>query len=136
MTLMLSGHKTMAWTVGIVNGIHSLSPSLLSTLWMSYKVSTLTGWTSNGLSTALTIQGSSGNFRDKLRETLNDEQKCEAFIDWMYRGFSSEVILSFLELVQFKEFVKEQIGKVCVAGDADPYDFALYDGMPKSSIIL
>ena len=95
----------------------------------------MTDWNSNDLSTALTMRGSSGTFREKLRETLNDEQKCEAFIDWMYREFSSEVILSFLEIVQFKQFVKEQIGKICVAGDADPYDFELYDGMPKSSII-
>ena len=105
---------------------------------MPRKINTMTGWNEQRPPIALSIRGPSGNFSDKLRDILSDQHKCEAFIDWMYREFSSEAILSFLEFVQFKKFVKQRLGKtdgVNSTGDPDPYDFKLYDGMPKSSII-
>ena len=80
---------------------------------------------------ALETAGSPGTFREQLQETLKDEQKCEAFIDWMYREFSSEAILSFLEFVQFKKYVMVEIGNT----ETDPFDFEFYDGMPRSTII-
>ena len=71
---------------------------------------------------------------------MNDEKKCEAFIDWMYREFCSEAMLSFLECVQFRKYVEEEIGKRNGSGtvsgrDKDSLNFALYDGMPRSSIV-
>ena len=82
----------------------------------------------------------SGTFEYKLRDTLMDKEKFQAFIDWMYREFCSEAILSFLEFVQFRKYVKEEIGKTEWNGVADSgpinFDFELYDGMPKSTIIF
>lgn len=79
----------------------------------------------------------------KLRETLDDEAKFEAFIEWMYREFSSENILSFIELVQFKQWIKDELRRTGSLSDSvetvntqsDQYDYKLYDKMPKSSII-
>ena len=119
----------LGWILSLIIVCYQTSPSLLSTFWIAHKVSAMTEWKE------VYCVRSPGTFMEKLRETLDDEQKCEAFIDGMYREFSSEVILSFLEFVQFKKYIKEQIGKICVAGDEDPYNFQLYDGMPRSTIV-
>ena len=95
-------------------------------------------WDDGSCTTVMEIEKSPGGFRETLQATLIDEQKCEAFIDWMYLEFSSEAILSFLEFVQFRQFVKEQIGRTDKTGnavDSGPFDFALYDGIPQSTII-
>ena len=92
-------------------------------------------WHNAASTPMLTLKASSGTFKEILQQILNDEQKCEAFVDWMYREFCSEVILSFLEFVQFKKYVKEEIERMSITEDADPYDFTLYDGMPKSTIV-
>ena len=79
---------------------------------------------------------STGDFTAILQEVLVDEDRCEAFIDWMYREFCSEVILSFFEFVQFRNYVKEEMKKT--AGDIvheDVHNFDFYEGMPKSTII-
>ena len=122
----------------MVDLIYSCMPSLLSTLWIPWKVHLMKEWDDEGRITALNLEHSPGDFRETLQAILIDEQKCEAFIDWMYREFSSEAILSFVEFVQFRQFVKEETGKtdgVEIAGVSDHYEFALYDGMPKSTII-
>ena len=133
-----SGNLTLAFTMNNLNFMWQLTPSLLSTIVVPGKVNAMTEWNTLDSPSSLSREGSisAGKFRHKLQETLKDEHQCEAFIDWMYREFSSEAILSFLEFVQFRKYVKEEeIGKLCVAGDTDPYDFALYDGMPKSTIV-
>ena len=56
----------------------------------------------------------------------------------MYLEFSGEAILSFLELVQFKNYVMGEIEKrddLNISGAGDRFDFELYDGMPRSSIV-
>ena len=128
---------TLGWVLALINACYQTSPCLLSTFWIPRKISMMSEWNAVCCNspTVSNIGGSSGSFREKLRKTLVDEHKCEAFIDWIYREFSSEVILSFLEFVQFKKYIKEQIGKICVTGDEDPYDFELYDGMPRSTIV-
>lgn len=76
---------------------------------------------------------------DKLRKTLQDEVRFEAFIDWMYREFSSEVMLSVIELGQFKQYLKEYVQR-----DSNPFDLPadrvktirFYDSMPRSSIVF
>ena len=136
--LICSGEWTLGWTVAMIDMMYTQLPSLLSTLWIPWKVSTMKEWIEGGHMVTLEMQHSSGDFRKTMQLILNDAQKCEAFIDWMYREFSSEAILSFVEFVQFRQFVKEEIGKtdgLNITVDSSPYDFALYDGMPKSSII-
>ena len=135
--LMIFNVWSLGWVLALINSCYQTSPSLLSTFWIPRKVSMMTQWSEVCCDspTKSNIGKLSGTFREKLRNTLIDEHKCEAFIDWIYREFSSEVILSFLEFVQFKKYIKEQIGKICVAGDEDPYDFQLYDGMPRSTIV-
>ena len=44
---------------------------------------------------------------ERLQETLRDEVKFESFIDWMYREFSAEVMLSVIELSQFRAYLKD-----------------------------
>ena len=137
--LVSTGFWTMAWAMGIVALTCQLVPSLLSTLIIPIKVTLMSEWNEGASTSRLEMRSSSGTFKQKLQVTLSDEDKWEAFVDWMYREFSSEAVLSFLEFIQFRKYVKEQIEKTngsdIIDGDSDPYDFTLYDGMPKSSIV-
>ena len=98
---------------------------------------------------------SSGTFESRLRDTLNDEDKFEAFINWMYREFSSEAILSFIEFVQFRAYLMNHISttntvkttnmmktsdtmkafKTTGASDSKRFDYQFYSKMPQSSIV-
>ena len=133
-----SEYRTLAHTVMAIPMIAQHSPSLMSTLLIPYKVNKMREWNKLDSPSALQREVSSGNFKEDLQETLKDEQKCEAFIDWMYREFSSEAILSFLEFVQFKKYVKEEIGKKDgkdVSAETGRFDFEFYDEMPRSTIV-
>ena len=128
----------MGFTLLCFIAISQHALSLMSTLLIPYKINKMLEWnTFDSPSTLQSERASSGNFRQNLQETLNDEQKCEAFINWMYREFSSEAILSFLEFVQFKKYIKEEIGDTekSIPGKADRFDFTLYHGMPRSTIV-
>ena len=71
--------------------------------------------------------------KQKLFEILKNEQQFELFIQFMFRDFSSEAILGYIEMVQFKEcFVKEMDYKEAV--DCI-YTNSLYANVPKSSIV-
>merc|ERR1719474_419164 len=124
----------VGFTVHYVASIGIFLPSLLSTLWIPYKVGTMTAWKKETLPN-LRAAESSGSFRQTLPEILRDGQQFETLIDWMNREFCSESMLSFLEFIQFRKFVKEKMGKGDETEDSDRYDFELYDGMPKSTII-
>ena len=129
---------TTGWTVLFVYMMYSLWPSLLSTLLIPYKVSAMAEWNEAARTPKLKMQKSSCNFMQKLKELLKDEHKCEAFIHWMHLEFSSETILSFLEFVQFRKYAKGEIKKtddLNTAGAVDRFDFELYDGMPRSTIV-
>ena len=81
----------------------------------------------------------------KFRETLNNQVRFEAFVDWMYREFSSENILSFIEFVQFKQWIRSQIqktggqtggpGNEATDSSDDKFNFTFYGKMPRSSIV-
>ena len=122
---------------GCITAISQVMPSFLSTLVIPYKVNAMSEW--NGITTPrIDIKQSRGTFQDKLKEILKDEKNCEAFVDWMYREFCGEAMLSFLECVQFRKYVEKEIGKTDgggIGGNDDSFDFKLYDGMPKSSIV-
>ena len=138
MVLFYIGFWTLAWTLTMINLMYQHTPSLFSTLVIPRKVSMMIDWDEGEPTAKLKMGVSSGDFRETMHTILMSEQKCEAFVDWMYREFSSEVILSFLELIQFRKFVKEEISKtdgVDIDEDSDPYDFDLFDGMPQSTII-
>lgn len=72
----------------------------------------------------------------RLMTLLQNEAKCEHFVQWMYREFSSESILCFIELVQFKHFVRKLLAE---AEDVTPpspkREYRLYSKMPRSSIV-
>eukprot|EP01084_Bolivina_argentea_P046516 85668_1 len=79
----------------------------------------------------------------KLLNVLKNEKKFEAFVHWMYREFSSETILCFIELLQFKQLLKE---KIIVSNDViseqqnvrkmkGKREYILYENIPKSSIV-
>lgn len=64
----------------------------------------------------------------KLREIFGDELLFEAFMAWMYREFSSEVLLSLIEFVQFKALLKgSQIN--------EKENIVFYSEIPKSTIV-
>ena len=134
-------------------------PALLSTLWIPHRINRMTAWSrmpsrddsmdksldksvsgdppkSDSPKTAQKI--STKQIMDRLRTTLGDEEKFEAFIHWMYREFSSEVILSFVEFVQFKQCIKEEIaaiGGTVNQTENDRFDYSFYDKMPRSTIV-
>ena len=125
-------------TIDIIGIVALNSPSLISTVLIPIKVSRMMAWKRTASVSPTVSSEYTGDFRLKLQETLNDEHKCEAFIDWMYREFSSEAILSTLECVQFKQYIKQEIGKIDgsdVSTETDRFDFELFDGMPRSTIV-
>ena len=77
---------------------------------------------------------------NKLRETLLNEAEFGYFVDWMYREFSSEVMLSFIELVQFNKylmsFVEREHPDLFVSADDIHRDIRFYDGIPRSTIVF
>lgn len=77
---------------------------------------------------------------DKLRETLQDELRFAPFIDWMYREFSSEVMLSVIEFSQFQDYLKTIAGTVDSIGVMATNEtlgkgIVFFDTMPRSSIL-
>jgi len=139
------------------------APSLLSTVVIPFKIESSSQWNSrhdnratmvmaqildalhrdkNSCDSSTSDQPSKGKrdtLTSKLRETLQDEVKFEAFMDWMYREFSSEVMLSVIELGQFKQYLKEYVQRA-----SNPFDLPadrvktirFYNDMPRSSIIF
>lgn len=81
--LICTGSKAVGYTLLMLLVSYQHTPSLLSTLWMTWKVSMMTEWKEVGSTPKLQMRESSGSFRQKLQETLSDEHKCEEFIDWM-----------------------------------------------------
>eukprot|EP01084_Bolivina_argentea_P046829 86249_1 len=69
-----------------------------------------------------------------LIAVLADELKFEKFLHWMYREFSSETVLSFIEMVQFKEYLIEIVNKEC-DNEIICCKYKFYPSMPKSSIV-
>ena len=137
---VVNGNFYVVFTLmSCIGVIRHATPSLLSTLVIPYKVNTMAEWNGGARTLRIETKESSGSFDQKLREILNDEKNCEAFVDWMYREFCSEAILSFLECVQFRKYVEEEIGKMngsgLVGGDSESFNFTLYEGMPISSIV-
>merc|ERR1712181_104649 len=45
---------------------------------------------------------------NKMRKALQDETQFELFVQWMFREINHEIVLCFIELLQFKRFVLEK----------------------------
>merc|ERR1712129_324942 len=91
----------------------------------------------------------------KVNDMMKDKDLCEALVVWMMREFSAENVLSFAELVQFKQYVvycqfcRENRSTIAeaqtdtatvtaaatVEEEEEKYIDYSYDGMPVSSII-
>eukprot|EP01083_Nonionella_stella_P063842 165906_1 len=137
------GYKTVSFSLIIVLVLWCFGfLTLLSTLWIPYKISKLTVWDDylnddEKMMTELSKQNSNRVVvgRDKLRlseqlkETMKSQQEFDAFILYMLREFSAETVLSFIEMVQFKKYISNLVG----VEDVDGY--VMHDEIPKSSII-
>ena len=146
-------------------------PSLLSTLWIPTKILRKSMWRKrvqsnsndeaflvdiieNEEDTETNTESTATPKQEQLADYLKDEAKFEVFIDWIYREFSSEILLSFIEFTQFKLFVKEALRRKDVENgrhrkgrrslrrvhsttdaNGDAMEYVLYDAMPRSSIV-
>merc|ERR1719242_727584 len=132
--------------VTIIVGIFTLSmPSLVSTVWIPHKIRTSSVWNkaSWGDRLSVSIESSKSKSSDSslgeiLRETLKDEQGMEVFMQWMFREFSSEALLSSIEFTQFKAVLMDYVE----AGNGDQQNTAkgsnnlvFYPKIPKSTIV-
>lgn len=156
---IISGDK-YEWKLiaGIINGIvsvfASVAPSLLSTLWIPRKFAGLASGHRETL-VSMTIGIEMGHDTDngtvncdagqdetmnsssdrKLFSVLKNEQRFEKFVQWMYRDFSSEAILGFIEMVQFKKCFVEEMDYQNWDSSGCLYMDSLYTNVPKSSIV-
>ena len=64
---------------------------------------------------------------------LSDEDEFELFVHWIYKEFSSESILCFIELVQFRHYLISEMKKIYHQDIEQEYVF--YANIPKSSIV-
>eukprot|EP01084_Bolivina_argentea_P234411 394655_1 len=150
------GYATVNYTFCVVTGITTVAvPSLLSTIWIPRQISHLDAWKdkllpkrfkdlivmkeiihSNGHLSAAKNGSGQDTLDTKLKNVLKNEKTFETFIKWMYCEFSSESILCFVELCQFKEklidFVKNDTDDIAMNYS---YINLLYDNIPKSSIV-
>eukprot|EP01083_Nonionella_stella_P128966 390937_1 len=143
------GHHLLHVVLLLVLSVYGiLFPSLVSTLWIKKKILANETWnaahrasiTSNRRGTTgdmAVMNQINGDIEKQRRTTLqrldvmfNDEDLFESFVFWMYREFSNESILCFIELVQFKQYLMNNISD----GSLQP-EFILYDNVPKSSIV-
>eukprot|EP01083_Nonionella_stella_P187131 686921_1 len=124
-----------------------MSPSLVSTLWIPQKILSNETWkahhAANPSATITTgdvvimnqintdVMQRSDTILDRLNTILFcDEETFESFVHWLYREFSNETILCFIELVQFKQYVMRNIDD-----ESLQCAYTLYENVPKSSIV-
>merc|ERR1712204_105443 len=74
----------------------------------------------------------------KVVDMLKDEALCEALVTWMMREFSVENVLSFMEMVHFKRYVKKiKDNQATIAAQEVQVKYIEFycDKVPISSII-
>ena len=109
-------------------------PSLLSTLWIPKKILSTETWGKQNRYKAMIEIDETKSRTQRFKEILLNEEKFESFIHWMYREFSSEVILCFIEFVQFKHYLSKLIEEE--SQEQIECTFRFYENIPKSSIIF
>merc|ERR1712228_537957 len=131
----------------------TLAPSLLSTVYIPYKIRLDPLWkklakkkqAKNATMAELEEGGRvSGEFWDMMK----NEIEFERFMNWMYREFSHESALSFVEIIQFKKYCIEHLegedniitssSTILERMRADNTKFIdlSYESVPKSSIVF
>jgi len=128
-----------------------VAPSLMSTLWIPRKVAANQMWRKHSHSkilpdplplhdraSSVALDLEQNSLSQSLQETLKDEVAFEAFVHWMYREFSSEAALCFVEMSQFKECLVKFARKDTLGTTREKYKYVgvLYDEIPKSSIVF
>eukprot|EP01083_Nonionella_stella_P087253 242645_1 len=128
----------------LITIIGVLLPSLVSTLWIPRKILLNRTWrghlTPVPSNSVTTKTQTSVNLHEKdeitsteplerLRMIFDDEATFESFVHWMYREFSNETILCFIEFVQFKQYL------ITIMDEPVQCEYKLYDNVPKSSIV-
>ena len=99
------GFQLAANTVVIFGYVSLLSlPSLLSVLWLPRKILNVDSWR-NALCKDLVMMQKETELeiKEDLKDSMRRKELFEPFIHWMYREFSQETVLSFIEFVQFKQ---------------------------------
>ena len=109
-------------------------PSLLSSLWIPKKILSTETWGKQNKFNEMLEIDETKSITQRFQETLLNETNFEPFIHWMYREFSSEVILCFIELVQFKEFLIKRVEET--SQEQIECEYSFYENMPKSSIVF
>eukprot|EP01084_Bolivina_argentea_P016720 31247_1 len=133
--------------------------SLISTIWIPYKILSKTIWNQHTnstqrqseivmkvIQTPSTIKTESSSTNSKLLQTLKNEHDLESFVDHISHEFSCEVILSFIECCQFKKyFTKIYNGQYDDNSTDDAkferfensrsYSYEMNASVPKSSIV-
>eukprot|EP01083_Nonionella_stella_P166499 556849_1 len=111
-------------------------PSFLSTIWIIRKVNQNESWQSLTENMLLRVHSSNSHtdrentIDEQMQKVFVDENEFELFVLWMYREFSAESILSFIEFVQFEECLMSS------CSDAIPGKYVLYGTVPKSFIVF
>jgi len=113
----------------------SAGPSLMSIAWIPRKIGQSDMWQKQLISDAEPTTPDVDTTLIQLEDTLKSKDKFGRLIRWMYREFSSENVLCFIELVQFQIHCRERVLDDHVTTDLDPHLYELYDGIPQSIIV-
>ena len=112
------GYLTINTILTALLGVFSIAcPSLISILWIPRKILSNHMWSQqqqhfrkqsadiilHEIQMGTKHKNENVSIEKKLLNALRRERKFESFISWMYREFSSETILCFVELIQFKQ---------------------------------
>eukprot|EP01084_Bolivina_argentea_P125874 222963_1 len=116
------------------------APSLFSTLWIPRKITRKSVWSKHLNSVEKMMeesvdQSAAKTWGDKLKDTLKDEVEFQSFIEFMYREFSQESALCYIELVQWKQCIVNYIGNSSYKDEEYTFIGSLYDTVPRSTIV-
>merc|ERR1712228_143961 len=146
------GLQTLNTAVTACIGLYTFPiPSLLSTIWISFKIKSNKIWSharerDNGSiildmmtfheTTSTADDAPKTTIEQRMRQMLLDEQQFEDFVQFMIKEFSSESILSFVEFVQFKQRLIDYMNlKTMTTDDGKFENHLMSEGIPKSSIV-
>eukprot|EP01084_Bolivina_argentea_P248697 416064_1 len=163
--IFILGFDTINYIIVAFDGMIGMTfPSLFSTLWIPKKLLLDRAWSdrsnsfshfsvSNDVAIMQQIQHTNKKKEEhenimytKLINTFKTEDMFEGFVQWMYREFSSETILCFIELNQFKQYLinfaktngsynMDTVVLDSNTGHKKQTDYEFYDSIPKSTII-
>eukprot|EP01084_Bolivina_argentea_P230406 388661_1 len=145
----------LAQTINILAGNAVSFVSIISTLWIPKKILSQTVWNekrrySNTEKMIIEMNSSDKDedtsVHEKLRNVLKNQNDLESFIEYLLHEFSQELILSFIECVQFKQYFNELCMQYdhkfdsqhivsSLTSNIDDNNFELDGSIPKSAIV-